>query len=173
VKEKQGTSLFAFGLGHIKRKDRERLISELDRLAGTSPHLTKQIYRPEKLHGKKQKLNDRVNKKYFLGSYGYSLIFAILALFLFFLTHGDVGYFILIIIQFILFPFAKLVYDLLIGFRVSDYIDKQEHAITIYIERVLFIVHLIVYIFTLFIALFGILYLIIVSLIRFIKKRRS
>lgn len=173
VKEKQGTSFFTFGLGHIKRKDRERLISELDRLAGTSPLLRNQIYPPEKLHGKKQKLHRRVNKQYFLSSYGYSLIFAIVALFLFFLTQGDIGYFILIIIQFILFPFAKLVYDLLIGFRINDYIDKQEHAITVYIERLLFIVHLIIYIFTLFIAPFGILYLIIVSLVRFINKKRS
>lgn len=173
VKEKQGSSLFAFGLGHIKRKDRDKLISELDRSAGTSPLLTNQIYHPKKLHGEKQKLSDRVNKKYFFGAYGYSLIFAILALFFFFLTQGDIGYFILIIIQFILFPFAKLVYDLLIGFRVNDYIDKQEHAITVSIERLLFIVHLVVYIFTLFIAPFGILYLIILSLVRVINKRRS
>lgn len=162
---------FVVAFSNIKRKDREKLISELDRLAGTYPSLTDQVYHPEKLSGKKQKAYDRINKKYFLKSYGYSLIFAVIALFFFFVTNGDRGYFILIILQFILFPFSKLLYDVLVGFKINDFLDKQDHMAIIYLDRLLILVYLFIYLFTFILGPLGILYLVIVSSYRFIKRK--
>lgn len=94
-------TLFAFPFGAIKRKNRRKLISELDRLVNSHLNLTDQIYHPEKLDGKKQKGYDRINWKYFLISYAYNFGFTVFAIFIFFVADSESDNIILIVLYFI------------------------------------------------------------------------
>jgi len=76
------------------------------------------------------------------------------------------------IVSFILFPFAKLIFDVIIGFKLKEIIDKQTIGFY-YAYQLMFIVHLLLFLFSPAIAPFGILFLIGRALYRWIKKRKD
>ena len=71
-----------------------------------------------------------------------------------------------IVISFILYPFAKVLFDWLFGFKVRHALDKQK-GITYYFDQLMFMFDYIVFHVSLFIAPIGMLFL----LIRFIVNR--
>ena len=73
-----------------------------------------------------EKRHSEIDSKYFWKSYGVSLILIVFAAFFSnLLDDMDTS---LIIVYFILFPFAKFVYDLLFGFKFTYKINKQNFA---------------------------------------------
>ncbi|WP_068672209.1 STM3941 family protein [Oceanobacillus sp. Castelsardo] len=90
-------SPFAIAWGQIKRKDRDRLVYELDRLNRHANEFYNQLYDQMNADNKQQKSYRQVNGKYILKSYGFSLILTGVT-FLFF-----IGRMMMIIYRFLLF----------------------------------------------------------------------
>lgn len=108
-----------------------------------------------------------IDRSYFLKSYGYSLFMFVLSFILFYLLISRSGvYLFYIVISFILYPFAKVLFDWLFGFKVRHALDKQK-GITYYFDQLMFLFDYIVFHVSLFIAPIGMLFL----LIRFIVNR--
>ena len=108
-----------------------------------------------------------IDRSYFLKSYGYSLFMFALSFILFYLLISRSGvYLFYLVISFILYPFAKVLFDWLFGFKVRHVLDKQK-GITYYFDQLMFLFDYIVFHVSLFIAPFGMLFL----LIRFIVNR--
>jgi len=101
-------------------------------------------------------------------SFGISFIITVVALIFFSMTNDSTS---ALIVFFILYPFAKIVYDILLGFKLSFKIKKQDFS-TIYLTQFHYLLNFLVYMFSLVIAPFGVLYLILRAIYRFIKKRR-
>lgn len=167
IKNDTGRHLFSFSLGHIKRKERDFLIAKLDQLAETYPNLTNRINPPKN----KVKGFDRINQKYFIHSYIYSFLFSMIAFVFWFMVDGNVGALILIIFQFIFYPFAKLIFDVLIGFKVRDVFNQPNAHFNIFAQQFISLLNILVYIATIILAPIGILYLVTVKIYRLIKNK--
>src|SRR5699024_6006973 len=108
-------------------------------------------------------LANQITKKYFLKSYLGSLILAVFAMLLFYWDEGDFSSLIYIIVSFILFPFAKLIFDVIIGFKLKEIIDNQTF-VTHYAYQLIYIVYLLLFLFSIPIEPLEILFLIIKAL---------
>lgn len=170
VNDLVGARQFGIAWGQVKRKDRRKLLYELDRLSGNDGELMEQFYPQVGTGDKTKKRHDRVNRKYMLRSYGYSLIMTgVASLFFYWGDELDKNSS-LLIVSLILFPFAKLIYDVLVGFKLDDWIDKQSF-IVIYVYQFKYLIHFFIYLFSFFLAPFGVLYLLVRFLGGFIKKK--
>src|SRR5690625_7808835 len=118
-------TLFAIVWGQVKRKDRRQVVHQLDSLHNDYFELSKELYPHMGADGKVQKTDRRVNRKYILQAYAHSLILTGLASPLFYSATGDDNNITFLIISLIFYPFAKVFYDILIGFRLDDKIKKQ------------------------------------------------
>ena len=121
IKDIMKFSPFAIIWGNIKRKDREKLVHELDKRTVEWAYKLGDDLEDGR---KEQKQFREINKKYMWKSYGISLTLTIVSAFIFNLIDDrDMS---LLIVYFISFPFAKIVYDLLLGFKFSYKANKQE-----------------------------------------------
>src|SRR5699024_5077284 len=75
----------------------------------------------------------------------------------------------LIIGSFLLFPFAKVLYDAIIGFKLDEKVKKQESLI-IYFYGLIYTVYLLLFLFIVGIVPFGILFMIVRAVNSFLKK---
>jgi hypothetical protein len=114
--------------------------------------------------------HDRINLKYILKSYLLSGFYMMSLIIVFILTNEYEGL-TFIIISYIFFPFAKIVCDLVVGFRLADKINQSERisSNSMFIYRLELVMYLLILFLSLFLAPFGILYLI----IRFIYRTFS
>ncbi|MDX8045386.1 STM3941 family protein [Gracilibacillus sp. S3-1-1] len=173
---------FGISWGQVKRKERSRLARELDRRAfETDEHLnelydsvneadkTEKVLNRQsgiqgqmKLDKKRRKARSQVNGKYLLQSYGISFLLTSAAFLLFYWSDKDENHS-LLVGSFILYPFAKVIWDVLLGFRLRYKMDKDESSLSIFFYRLLFFIHLFLYFFSLVIAPFGIIYYIFIA----------
>lgn len=152
----------------VKRTDRDKLVRELDRLSNSDPAFYKSLSSQLNNEKKEQKSNRKIDTKYLFKAYGYSFIITVGA---FSLSRiGDDGnYTPGLVLSFILHPFAKIIFDVIIGFKIS-FIVRKERYMYIFIMQLMISVYVLLYLFSLFIAPFGILYVILKSLYRIYKK---
>ncbi|MBP1971424.1 hypothetical protein J2Z83_003563 [Virgibacillus natechei] len=183
---------FGIGWGQVKRKDRSRLARELDRRIFESHEPLHENYdsvneadKTEQVlyrqHGirrqmmfdkKRQKDRRQVNGKYLLQSYGISLLLTGAAFLMFYWSDDD-GNTSLLIGSFILYPFAKVIWDVLLGFRLRYKMEEDESSVSIFFYRFMFFIHILLYLFSLVIAPFGIIYYIFIAVRHQARKRRS
>lgn len=152
----------------IKRKDRRELVDELDRRAGQRSRLKNQLY--PNVQREQKSNNRRINRDYMLKSYGYSLILAIVAIFLFVIPDSSSVDTLYVIVSFILYPFAKAIYDVLIGFKIKDKLEKQS-GVTHFLYTFMYICHLLLFLFSFYVGPIGILYVLIKTAIHTFKKK--
>lgn len=76
------------------------------------------------------------------------------------------------ILSVILFPFAKLVYDVVIGFKLEDKVKNTFMSSNYFLDRLLFLSNLFILILSILLAPFGILYLIGKGILKVIKKQQ-
>lgn len=157
-------SLFAIAWTQIKRKDRDVLLYALDYIGtpdfdlenATSSEL------PDELTQKPDtsfQLEDKINQEYFMKNYLLSLILGAFALLLFYWDEGNMSSLTYIIVSFILFPFAKLLLDVIVGFKLRTIMEKQTYTIY-YVYQLIYLVYFLLFLFSLFVAPIGILFLI-------------
>ncbi|WP_163581062.1 STM3941 family protein [Gracilibacillus saliphilus] len=185
VKKSMKSHPFTIVWGQVKRKDRDILVDELDRRAFEEEEIAVSGERLYKYHDESKKLSDQlavyheerkeysqVNRKYFLKKYGQSALWALGLTILFSFDKDGSSWMYLSIISFFIYPFAKVIYDVIFGFRYEFKMKKQTH-LSLYIEQSNYLFQFLVYIFSLFLAPFGILYLLIRAVYRRIKKRKN
>lgn len=143
-------SSFAIAWTQIKRKDRDILLYALDYIDTPDFDLenataSEWMDSPASSSNTSSQLANQITKKYFLKSYLGSLILAVFAMFLFYWDEGDFSSLTYIIVSFILFPFAKLIFDVIIGFKLKEIIDNQTF-VTHYAYQLIYIVYLLLFI---------------------------
>lgn len=147
---------------HIRRDKRSKLLDELDkRTVSWANKISDQL----KNNQKQKRLYRKIDHKYIKKSLIISLILTIISAFLIDLIDSRA----LIIVFFISFPFAKMVYDLLIGFHITFKIDN-EIGITLYLRQVHYLAYFFVYMFGPALAPFGIIYLIIKYVVKLFRR---
>src|SRR5699024_1192291 len=117
-------------------------------------------------------LADKINQTYFMKNYLLCVVLGVFSMLLFYWDEGDFSSLTYIIVSFILFPFAKLIFDVIIGFKMKAIIESQTF-IFYYAYQLIYIVYLLLFLFSLPIAPFGILFLIVRALYRWNKKRKE
>lgn len=146
---------------HIKKKERVKLFNELERRIfnlDLNNTLHEQI---DKDHIAEED-NKEINGKYMLKAYIISLIISIFA-YIFFSAEID-----FLILSFLFYPFAKIFYDNILGFKLSYKWKKQEMNFLYGIHVFHYLLNILVYYLSVLIAPLGILCLIIKV---FYKKR--
>src|SRR5699024_1909067 len=159
---------FTIGITQVKKKDRNVLYYVLDNIHKPGFNL-KERNRMEQSVKKNRtkdsfKLEDKNTKEYFLNKYGISLCIAGLSCII--LSIKNIT---LIIGYFLLFTIAKILYDAIIGFKIDEKFKKQESLI-IYFYGLIYTVYLLLFLFSVAIAPFGILFMIVRAVYRFFKK---
>lgn len=118
-----------------------------------------------------KKRSAEISGIYFLKSYLSGFIITACAFFIFYWT-GTEDYTALFILSFILYPFSKVFYDALIGFSLP--VAKEEKFIVRFLSAFLQLaVHLLLYLSSLYLAPFGVLYLIFRFIYRFFQNRMT
>src|SRR5699024_3568053 len=109
------------------------------------------------------------NKNYFLKAYGYSLFLTIAAFFITNLDDGSSAYSYLIV-SFLIFPFAKMLFDEMIGSNISFLLKKENVTyIDYYLFPLMILVYGLLYMFSLFFSLIGFMYFFFINLYFFFK----
>lgn len=166
--------LFSIGWGLIKPRDRRLLAYEMDKRTKRGFQLTHELFpqtntdqheRPRAYHP--------IDKKYILKSYIFSLILAGFTAFLFSWDSSKNEDTSFIVVSFILYPFAKVFFDGLLGFRINDKLANQEGLIVQRFYGLLFLVHLGLFMISLYLAPFGMLYLITRGVAQYIKRKKN
>lgn len=175
----------------VKKKDQELLAHELNRLSdnqlsfneGTRKMLDEEGLLefvntdnlPEQLEKEKNERKKYRQKdgKYFLKAYGYSLLLSIGAIFINNLESGGSGDLArsvpFLIVSFLLFPFAKFIFDEIIGSKINYHLKKDSIGpASYYLFPLMLIIYGLIYMFSVFIAPVGILYF----LLKVLYKKR-
>ncbi len=171
-----GFTLFSISVKAVRKRERPALFEALDdmqqRLNGETPLLKTTHKRNEEVDFM-EKYNPvppsklSINRSYFLKSYGYGfLMFAFSFILFYWLISKNDNYLFYIVVSFILYPFAKVLVDWLFRFKLKHRLDNQK-GITYYFDQLLFMFDLFLFHVSLFVAPFGLLFL----LIRFIVIR--
>ncbi|ASN06077.1 STM3941 family protein [Virgibacillus necropolis] len=161
-------SPFAIAWVQVKRKDRDKLVNELDRLNRCASEFNDQLYVQMNVDDKGQKSYRQVNGKYMLKSYGLSLILTGVSFLFFYWANAD-DYIPFLFVSFIMYPFAKIIYDVLLGFKF-DYKMAKQSFISVYFYQLRFAIHVLIYYLSFYIAPLGIFYIILRTTYRLIKK---
>jgi len=154
-----GTSRYGIAWGMIKRKDRLRFVDEMDCRAKCFYTLKEQLF--PATDENKTKPSERVTGKYLQKAFLYSLILSAFTALLFSAPQSGSMNIVNLISSFILFPFAKVLYDVIGGFKLGDKLERQRGYINRLIYGLIFIFHLLLYFFSIYIGPLGILYLVI------------
>ena len=161
---------FTIGINQVKKKDRSVLYYVLDNIHKPGFNLKEhdRMEQSSKASRLKDsfKLEDKITQKYFLEAYGISLLIAGFSWII--LSIQDMT---MIIGSFLLFPFAKVLYDAVIGFKLDGKLKKQD-SIVIAFYGLIYTVYLLLFLFSVAIAPFGILFMIFRAVYRLFKKKR-
>lgn len=162
---------FIIGMNQVKKKDRSTLYYVLDNMNKPGFQLKEHDQMEQSIQTKRTKdtfqLEGKITVKYFLKTYVISLLIGGFSWSI--LSIGDIP---LIIGSFLLFPFAKVFYDAVIGFKIDEKIKKQDRMLPAF-YGLIYTVYLLLFLFSFFVAPFGILFLIIRAMYRFFKKLKG
>ncbi len=161
---------FVIVWGMIKRKDRDELLGALWKIHSQAVDTVLTEEELNKMNQREEK-EDNITHDYFIRSYRTSLFISIFIIIIFYLIGDETGAIPIVLVLFVLYPFAKLIYDLLIGFKINRIVEKQVD-INIYFWELYFLIDLIIYILTIFIAPFGIIYILFKYLQDRLRKSR-
>lgn len=166
-----GFSPFWIVWRQVKKSDRDILMQELDRLNNERSKFSKSLSEQiNEFTGQLQAYKQK-NKNYFLKAYGYSLFLTIAAFFITNLDNGSSAYTYLIV-SFLIFPFAKMLFDEMIGSNISFLLKKENVTyIDYYLFPLMILVYGLLYMFSLFIAPIGFLYFILKKLYYYLKSK--
>ncbi|SHM54499.1 STM3941 family protein [Gracilibacillus kekensis] len=132
---KRKRDLFSIILSNVRRKDRKQLIRLLDERASITNSSSLAIALNEK-H------DSQVNVKYFLKSYAIAFLLTVVIYFIFFHPSNKDTYF---IVSFCFYPFARIVYDVPIGFQLSFRMKRQSFVSHYFLQLQFFITVLILF----------------------------
>jgi len=135
---------FVIVWGMIKRKDRDELLGALWKIHSQAVDT---VLTEEELNkmNQREEQEDYITHDYFICSYRTSLFISIFIIIIFYLIGDEAGAIPIALILFVLYPFAKLIYDLLIGFKINRIVEKQVD-INIYFWELYFLIDLVIYI---------------------------
>lgn len=163
-------SLFNIALGQIKVSERDLLFYALDNI--DSPYFDVENVPSSKILKTMNSFTSQINQEYFMKNYLLSLIIFIFSMLLFYWGDNDMASLNYVITSFVLFPFAKLLFDVMIGFKLKSSVKKQSKTMN-YMYQLIYIVYFVLFLVSPFVGPVGILYLITRSLHRWIKKRND
>lgn len=109
---------------------------------------------------------------YFLCAYGMSLVLTGMFLAVFYFTGHLMKYLGLFVFLGVLFPFARIPFDLLIGFKLMDNI-RQSESISYLDYKFQFLFSILLYVLSIFLGPFGLCYQMITLIYGAIKKNNS
>ena len=164
-------SLFYITLGEIKVTERDLLFYALDYIH--SPDFDVENVPSSKLLDTMDSFSNEINQEYFKKNYILSLILAIFSMVLFYSGEKNMNSPNYMITSFVLFPFAKLMFDVMIGFKLKSTIEKQPNPIKYVYHFFYLIGYFLLFLVSPFVGPIGILYLITRTLHRWIKKRNN
>src|SRR5699024_9847327 len=163
-------NLFSIHLEQIKVTERDLLLYALDNI--TSPDFDIKDVPKSKITEKMDSFTNQINQEYFKKSYLLSLIIAIFSMVLSYWDEKDINSPIYLITSFVLFPFAKLMFDAMIGFKLKSTIEKQSNT-NQYVYQLIYIIScFLLFLISPFVGPIGILFLITSALHRWIKRRQ-
>lgn len=180
---------FAIAWKQVKRKDRNKLARALDERAfgikgqlhelyeSVDADTVERVFHSQdrlreqmKADKEEQKERSQVNGKYLLQSYGISLLLTAGAFLMFYWSgESDDNNTFLLIFCFILYPYAKVIWDVLVGFKLRYKADKDE---TSFLYRLVLFIHILLYLFSVVLAPLGFLYFIIRAIRRKINEKK-
>src|SRR5699024_6814153 len=130
-------NLFSIHLEQIKVTERDLLLYALDNI--TSPDFDIKDVPKYKITEKMDSFTNQINQEYFKKNYLLSLIIAIFSMVLDYWDDKDINSPNYLITSFVLFPFAKLMFDVMIGFKLKSIIEKQSKT-NKYVYQIFYIV---------------------------------
>ena len=116
-------SLFTIRLEQIKVTERDLFLYALDNI--TSPDFNVKDVPKSKITKKMESFTNQINLQYFWKNYLLSLIIAISFMVILYEGEKNINSLNYLITSFVLFPFAKLMIDVMIGFKLKSTIEKQ------------------------------------------------
>lgn len=163
-------SLFGIHVNQIKMTERDLLFYALDNI--TSPDFDIADVPKSKITEKMDSYTNQINQDYFMKNYLLSLIITIFLFLLFYLNDQDMSSLNISIASFILFPFAKLMFDIVIGFKLNAYFEKQSDRLN-YAQKLVYVVYLPLFLLSILIGPVGVLFFITSVLHKWSKKRNN
>lgn len=162
---------FVIAMNQVKKKDRNILYYILDNMNKPDFNLEK-VERQGRSSGtirtkNSSRLKDKISKEYFLQTYGISFLIACFSLFI--LSIDDMTW---IIGSFLLFPFAKIVYDVIIGFKIDEKMKKQDTLVPAF-YGLIYTIYLLLFLSSIVVAPFGIVFMVIRAMYLIFKKIRE
>lgn len=161
-------------LDHIKIAEQDLLLYALDNI--TSPNFdVKNVSKPkvtERIDSFLAPFTNQINHEYFKKSYLLGLILTIFSMVLFYWGDKEMSSANYMFISFVFFPFAKLMFDAMIGFKLKSTIEKQSNT-NQYVYQLIYIFScFLLFLISPFVGPIGILFLITSALHRWIKRRQ-
>ena len=161
-------------LDHIKIAEQDLLLYALDNI--TSPNFdVKNISKPkitERIDSFLAPFMNQINHEYFKKSYLLGLILTIFSMVLFYWGDKEMSSANYMFISFVFFPFAKLMFDAMIGFKLKSTIEIQSNT-NKYVYQLIYIFScFLLFLISPFVGPIGILFLITSALHRWIKRRQ-
>lgn len=163
-------NLFSIQLEQIKVTERDLLLYALDNI--TSPDFDIKDVPKSKITEKMESFTNQINHEYFKKSYLLGLILTIFSMVLFYWGDKEMSSANYMIISFVFFPFAKLMFDAMIGFKLKSTIEIQSNT-NKYVYQLIYIFScFLLFLISPFVGPIGILFLITSALHRWIKRRQ-
>src|SRR5699024_8380784 len=106
--------------------ERDLLLYALDNI--TSPDFDIKDVPKSKITEKMESFTNQINQEYFKKSYLLGLVLTIFSMVLFYWGDKDMSSAYYVIISFVFFPFAKLMFDAMIGFKLKSTIENQSNT---------------------------------------------
>lgn len=164
-------SLFSIHLEQIKVTERDLLLYALDNI--TSPDFDVENVPKSKITEKMDSFTNEINQEYFMKNYLLSLIIITFSMALFYWGEKDISSPNYLITSFVLFPFAKLMFDVMIGFKLKSTIEKQSNTNKYAYQLFYIIGYFLLFLVSPFVGPIGILFFITRALHRWSKKRNN
>lgn len=174
------TSRLTFNLSLVKPKDRQQLLDKLDKdvardvsdryydeLSHVNSYEDARVYEQDDPLEVEDNSNPpvRISGIYMLKGLGFSVILSIVAYVLFYrIDMGGISWW-FIVAQTLLYPFARALYDSLIGFRFNEKFNRQAVQFVVFYQF-RYMIYLVVYMLSVFLGPIGIIYLLIRRIIR-------
>lgn len=161
-------------LDHIKIAEQDLLLYALDNI--TSPNFdVKNVSKPkvtERIDSFLAPFTNQINHEYFKKSYLLGLVLTIFSMVLFYWGDKEMSSANYMFISFVFFPFAKLMFDAMIGFKLKSTIEIQSNT-NKYVYQLIYIFScFLLFLISPFVGPIGILFLITSALHRWIKRRQ-
>lgn len=164
-------SLFSIYLEQIKITERDLLLYALDNI--TSPDFDVENVPKSNITEKMDSFTNQINQEYFMKNYLLSLVITIFSMLLLYSDSNEMSSLNYVITSFVLFPFGKLMFDVMIGFKFKSFIKKQSNTNYYVYQLINAIIYFILFFVSPFVGPIGILFLITRALHRWNKKRNE